>query len=316
MIKNKLVKGFVIVAGIMAGLVVIGSGVVGGMISYGVLYQNKGKDTSYNSMMQLEKWGYDSETFLNKYEGTLVSTRAEDGNEVPGTYFDDDNNKCVILVHGAGGDRTSSYPLAEEYLERGYDVIAFDQRGSGVNPDDKVTFGIKESLDVKAFVIYAKKELGYNKVYVHGQSMGGQTVAIYASNVEAGSQEAADAVICDSPVPGMELMLKEMFGDGDTEDFMANYLTGMGKIYMKLFNGIDFDDADTIHVVENDNIPTMIIVSNKDEVCLPEQEEQIYANIACEEKAIMYVDSAHVEGVIDDSKGYMEGTVEFLNSLK
>ena len=63
----------------------------------------------------------------------------------------------------------------------------------------------------------------------------------------------------------------------------------------------------------NDNIPTMIIVSDRDEVCLPDQVEEIYDNIACENKAIYHADSAHIEGVIDDPDAYMNSVESFLN---
>lgn len=81
---------------------------------------------------------------------------------------------------------------------------------------------------------------------------------------------------------------------------------------MKVFDGIDWDDADTINVVKNDQLPTLLIVSEKDEICLPEQEEELYDNIASEDKKIMYVDNAHIEGMIDDPEGYMEGVMGFL----
>lgn len=41
-------------------------------------------------------------------------------------------------------------------------------------------------------VEYARQDLGKDKVYVHGQSMGGQTVALYASSVTLGTVQAAD----------------------------------------------------------------------------------------------------------------------------
>ena len=309
--KNKIIKAMAITLGVITVLGVAGSAVMGGLVADKILHQNEGKDTHGNSIKQLEVWGYDIDSF--KYEGKEVKAKAEDGNEVPGTFFDGEGDKLVILVHGAGGDRYSIYPLAEQYIKDGYDVIAIDQRGCGTNPDDKVTFGIKESLDVKAMVNFARTELNARKVIVHGQSMGGQTVAIYASNVTPGTAEAADAVICDSPVPGMELVLKEMFGDGDTDSFMAKYLTGTSKAFMKVANGIDYDDGDKINVVRNDNIPTMIIVSDRDEVCLPDQVEEIYDNIACENKAIYHADSAHIEGVIDDPDAYMNSVESFLN---
>ena len=313
--KNKIIKGLGITLGVIAFIGIAGSVAMGGYIADRILHQNEGKDTHDNSIKQLEVWGYDTEKFMNTYEGTEIKVTAEDGNTVPATYFDNKSDNLVILVHGAGGDRVSIYPLAEEYIKDGFDVIAIDQRGCGENADDRVTFGINEALDVKAMVKFAREEIKAEKVIVHGQSMGAEAVAVYASNVTPGTVEAADAVIMDSPVPGMELMLKETFGDGDTESFMAKYLTGTSKAFMKAVNGIDYDDADTINVVKNDKIPTMVIVSDKDKVCLPDQVTQIYDNIACENKAIYHADSAHIEGVIDDPEGYMNSVEDFLKSL-
>ena len=309
--KNKIIKAMAITLGVITVLGVAGSAVMGGLVADKILHQNEGKDTHGNSIKQLEVWGYDIDSF--KYEGKEVKAKAEDGNEVPGTFFDGEGDKLVILVHGAGGDRYSIYPLAEQYIKDGYDVIAIDQRGCGTNPDDKVTFGIKESLDVKAMVNFARNELNARKVIVHGQSMGAQTVAVYASNVVPGAADAADAVICDSPVPGMELLLNLSFGDGNEKSLFANYLTGTSKIFMKLTTGMDYAQADTIEVVKNDKIPTMIIVSDKDKVCLPQYVEKVYGNIACENKEIIHVNSAHIEGVIDDAEGYMNSVESFLN---
>ena len=178
---KKIIKVTAITLGIIAFIGVAGSVAMGGYVADRILHQNEGKDTHGNSIKQLEVWDYDTEGFMNRYEGTDIEVAAEDGNMVPATYFDSDSDKCVILVHGAGGDRVCVYPLAEQYIEDGYDVIAIDQRGSGVNPDDRVTFGINEQLDVKAMVRYARAEIGADKVIVHGQSMGAETVAVYAS---------------------------------------------------------------------------------------------------------------------------------------
>ena len=313
--KNKIIKAAAITGGVLVFLAAAGSAAMGGYVADRILHQNEGKDTVDNSLKQLQVWGYDIEGFLAAHEGMEISAEAEDGNTVPATYFDSDSDRCVILVHGAGGDRVSTYPLAEGYIDRGYDVIAIDQRGCGANSDDRVTFGINEMLDVKAMVRYARETLGSSEVIVHGQSMGAQTTAIYASNVTPGTPEAADAVICDSPVPGMELVLREMFGDGDTTCFTASYLTGTSKIYMGLIDRIDYDDADTIAVVANDNLPTLIICSDRDEVCLPDQVQQVYDNIASKEKAILHFDSAHIEGIIDEPEAYMDGVEGFLDSV-
>lgn len=307
---KKFVKVLSITACVIAAIAVIGSGVMGWYVASKILHQNEGKDTVEASLKQLEIWGYDISSF--SYTGTSVSAVASDGNVVPGTLFSYGSDACVVLVHGAGGDRVSAYPLAEGYLSRGYDVLAMDQRGCGENPSDEVTFGINESLDVAAMVSYARS-LGYSTVYVHGQSMGAQTAAIYASTVEDGPS-AADAVICDSPVPGMELIIREMFGDGDVDAFLPSYLVGISKPWLYL-SGISMDDGDTMEVVKNDMIPTLVIVSSRDEVCLPSQVEEVYANIACENKEILYFDSEHIMGIIDYPDEYMDGVEAFLDGV-
>ena len=312
--KNKLKKGIIITVSTLLVLAAGGSFAFGGFIADKILHQNADKDTHDNSIKQMEVWKYDYKQFEDNYKGTEISATAEDGNVVPATYYSSDSDTCVILVHGAGGDRACAAPLAESYLARGYDVIAFDQRGCGKNADDRVTFGINEQLDVRAMVEYTRETLGKKTVYVHGQSMGAQTAAIYASNVTPGAKNAADTVICDSPVPGMELILKEMFGDGNTESFVAKYFTGTSKFYMNVVNKIDYDDGDTINVVAKDNIPTLIICSDKDETCLPNQVEMVYNNVACTNKQIVHFDSAHIEGIIDYPEEYMDSVENFLNT--
>lgn len=318
--KKKVIKVLSIIAICVVVLIVGLSVGLGGMISDQVLYQNKNKDTVGDSIKQLDKWGYDLAGFKTKYEGIEkeISATAEDGNVVPATYFDNNGDVCVVIVHAAGGDRVSCAPLTEQYLERGYDVIAHDQRGCGANPDKRVTFGIKESLDVRALVQYARETLGKEKVIVHGQSMGGQTTAIYASNVTPGEPIAADAVICDSPVPSMELMLRSVFGDddpvemyGDTSDFCM-FTSGA---FMKLVKGIDYKDADTVAEVAKDQLPTMIIISDKDKVCPADKVEEVYENVGSKDKTELHMDCEHIMGVLDKPDEYMQSVEDFLGQF-
>ena len=52
--KNKVIKGLVITAGVIAALAIGGSIVTGGVISDKILHQNEGKNTCENSLKQLE----------------------------------------------------------------------------------------------------------------------------------------------------------------------------------------------------------------------------------------------------------------------
>ena len=312
---RKIVKRIGI--GLAAFLVIgalVGSIVIGKMVGDGVIHQNEGLDTKKNSREQLEKWGYDWKGFLETYKGVDFAVQAKDGVEVPGTYYEsqEGNKRTVILAHGAGGERLCLAPLAEAYLKNGISVVTYDQRGSGESKDPKVSFGYYEKQDIERLVQYAKEEMGAETVYVHGQSMGAMTVALYAATEKA--KEQVDAVILDSPVPGMENMLRLMFGGEEEMNSLQNdYILGCGGIYLKLFYGFSYSDTDSIEKMKQNHIKTMVILSEKDEVCLPRYVKQLYDNIAAKDKELLRVNSAHVEGIIDDPEGYIQSVMKFLN---
>lgn len=311
-VRSGAAKAALIALGVIIALAAGGFFALGELAADKVLHQNRGTDIRRNSLDQLDAWGFDTGAFLAAHEGTDLSLTSADGNTFSGTRFSCGSGRCAVLIHGLGGDRTCVYPLANEYLKRGIDVITFDQRGSGVNEDGRITFGIYERLDAAAVVDHAKNVLGMDEVIVHGQSMGAQTAAIYASKAGAAN---ADAVILDSPVPSMEAVLKAAFGRGDPDSIAAKLLYSAGKFCMKHFHGVDPDEADTMELVKTDRIPTLVILSERDEVCLPELVKRVYDNIACVDKALLKVDSAHVEGVIDDPEMYMRGVEDFLEAL-
>lgn len=315
--KKKILK---ITMTVLVGLVLLGgiggAIITGKMVCDGILRQNDGNDTKQNSINQLKKWGFDREAFHETYKGTDFEIQSVDGNIVPGTYYrtTENSDNWVILIHGAGGDRECLIPLVGDYVEKGYNVITYDQRGHGDNSDRNVSFGIFEKRDVEALVDYAKSDLGAQFVVVHGQSMGGQTAALYAATEHADNQ--IDAVILDSPVPGLELFIRLMFMEDGCSETSANAILTCGKIYSDIVAGMNFEDGDTIEQVKKITVPCMVILSEKDEVCLPEYVEDIYDNVASSNKVMMRVDSKHIEGVIDNPQQYFDGVFRFLDSIK
>ena len=310
--KLKLILKIVVVLiilGIIAGIFVVGK-----MVNDGVLYQNRGNDTKANGIKQLEIWEFDVEGFYAKHTGIEFKIQSEDGNTIPGSIFMDENNtKWVIFVHGAGGSHEFGISYVEDYIENGYNVLTFDERGHGDNSDERVTFGINEKNDVKALVDYVKNEYAAEFVIVHGQSMGGATAALYAATEHA--KENIDACVLDSPVPGLELFLRLMFTEDGTSENVANAIIGCGKIYSGIFSGLDYSEGDTIEKAKEIMVPTMVIVSKQDTVCLPEYVEDIYANIAAENKKMVEFDCQHIKGVFDYREQYFNEIFDFLNNL-
>jgi len=310
---GKIIRNIVIIilCLVLVGCVA-GSFVVGKMVRDGVFYQNKDNDTKGNSIKQMEKWGYDADAFFSKNQGYDFEVEAEDGVVVPGTYYltGNDEGKYVIIAHGAGGDRNAVLPVADIFLKNGYNVISYDQRGSGDNSSDKVSFGIWEKRDVKALVDYARNELKADELVVLGQSMGGMTVALYAATDHA--YENVDSIILDSPVPGMKYMLLNMFTEDGTSLEEAEYILWCGEVYCKLFDDFDFNEGNTIDIMKENKCRTLVILSEQDNICLPEDVEALYSNIASSDKKLVRLDSKHIEGSVDYPNEYEEYVMDFL----
>lgn len=49
--------------------------------------------------------------------------------------------QTVILVHGLGGNRYTNYPLTQMFLQKGYNVLTYNQRSSNENTAQYTTFG-------------------------------------------------------------------------------------------------------------------------------------------------------------------------------
>lgn len=51
------------------------------------------------------------------------------------------STQLVSLVYGLGGNRYTNYPIEEMFLQKGYNVLTYDQRSSNENTAQYTTFG-------------------------------------------------------------------------------------------------------------------------------------------------------------------------------
>jgi proline iminopeptidase len=84
--------------------------------------------------------------------------------------------ETVILLHGGPGVPMDFSPIAEP-LSRKYQVIAFDQRGTGRSPAEGAAYAIGEYLDDLNAVA---QHFGVEKFHLFGHSWGGLYAQIYA----------------------------------------------------------------------------------------------------------------------------------------
>jgi uncharacterized protein len=79
----------------------------------------------------------------------------------------------IVLMHGIRQNRRAMLGHAPFLVEAGYAVLLFDFRAHGQSEGDRITFGHRESADVRAALAFAAKQLPGRPVAAIGFSMGG-----------------------------------------------------------------------------------------------------------------------------------------------
>jgi len=86
------------------------------------------------------------------------------------------NAETLIMLHGGPGVPMDFSPIAEQLYQK-YQVIVFDQRGTGRSPVENATYSIEEYLnDINTVTRYFDVE----KFHLFGHSWGGLYAQIYA----------------------------------------------------------------------------------------------------------------------------------------
>jgi uncharacterized protein len=75
----------------------------------------------------------------------------------------------VIYLHGVADNRGSSVPVADHFVPRGFDVVAYDSRAHGDSTGDACTYGFHEKRDLRRVL---DRIQGNEPVVLLGTSLG------------------------------------------------------------------------------------------------------------------------------------------------
>ena len=313
--KKKLIKKIVVVGiTLTIGVGAILSYQMGKLIGRNMLLAEREQDTNYNSVMQLKEWGYDLEQFQSQYDSEEIELIASDGQRIVGYYYTVDNNKAnntALLVHGMGGTATCMAPWIEMYLNEGMNVLVIDRRGTGKVEEGQLTYGWDEKKDLTACVDYLREVIGNHKLILHGQSLGGTVVGVYAETKHAG--ENVDGFILECPMKSLKHMLFMVWQP--ESKMLQDYGIACGNIYLKINNGFTFDNINLLKTQQKNKVSTLLIGATRDELCTVEDSKEIFDQIAAENKQYYETDSEHIEGYLDYPKEYAQSIMAFIKNL-
>ena len=304
---------------VLSVLVIVVSGFIGLQIFLGSTQLVTNEETKGISEPFAEKYQINYEKFFDTYKVEELEIQSSfDNHMIPADYIytkESEHNKdfpTVILVHGMGDNRYSTYPWAQFFLENGYNVIAYDQRSSNANTAEYTTFGYWEKYDLIDWIHYTEKQTPEQKLGVWGASYGAATAGLASGYQDI--QEKIEFLILDSPISSMKWMVEEEMRNMDIS-LPISYMTWWGNRINKLKLGFTYQDADVTTAMKEVKIPVLIINSKQDSLTPHFMGKDIYDAIKGNNKEIWTVDdSEHVEIWIDYNQEYRDKLENFLTN--
>ncbi len=293
--------------------------IAGGVATRRILHTKRDLDNHVDKMERfLRALGFSPEDFREKnaiMHGMLLSSL--DGHLIPYEWIKAGENAAasVVLVHGLGMSRVGTYPIADMFLSAGYNVLLYDQRGSGENSADTVCYGHLEKYDLADCVRQMKELAGQNHpIGLWGVSMGAATIGQYLGMEESQLHNIVFAVM-DSPFSNVCDLFRRALA-GERVPLPAGFMVFWSNIAMKLRYGMDYLDLDVRVPMAKGRIPTLLVAAEKDETTPVQMAIQLWRALPHDKKRLeIFQDSEHGLLFWQEKLKYRRVVYSFMNAV-
>ncbi|MBY0527735.1 MAG: lysophospholipase [Gemmataceae bacterium] len=175
----------------------------------------------------------------------------------------------VVLCHGLGANKQNFLPMAQMLHRLDLNVVTFDFRGHGNSQGRTITFGVKESQDVKAALDYARARHPSSKMYGVGYSMGGAALVQMAAEHGGFDKIVVDSSFARAENVALHTMLW-YFGP------LKKPIWHVGRFWGWVFSGVDVaEDNPDESIGKLSNCPIFLIHGTEDNMIPSTESERL-----------------------------------------
>jgi alpha-beta hydrolase superfamily lysophospholipase len=190
----------------------------------------------------------------------------------------------LVYLHGVSDNRGTSVGIADHFLARGFDVIAYDSRAHGESGGDVCTYGVYEKEDLARVL----DRVATRPIVLMGTSMGA-AIALQAAAVD----RRVAAVVAVSPFSDLRTAASER----------APWFASKGNIaeafrLAEAEGKFRVDDASPVAAAPRIAAPTLLVHGAKDDETPAVHSQRIFAALH-DPKRLILVPNADHNHVID-----------------
>ena len=266
------------------------------------------KKTAYGKYYQLI---VAADLWLKEHYAKDVYITSDDGLKLHGHWIPvEDANGTIILAHGYRSTKLVDFgAVYDMYHSLGMNILVPDQRCHGLSEGKYITFGVKESADMRKWIEFHNQELGSWQIILSGLSMGASTM-MYLADQEL--PENVKGIIADCGFTSPKDIISSVFKA--VTHLPAAASVWVADRFARIFAGFSFSQKDIRKTLAKSRLPIFMIHGKKDGFVPCWMTEEGFK--ACTgPKHLLLVDEAdHGLSFIVDRKRYTQMIVDFLKT--
>lgn len=245
---------------------------------------------------------------INQYGEDVYITATNNGNLRLHAYEITNNSDIwAIVIHGYCGQGQDMTYFAQEYYNRGYNVLVVDLRGHGQSEGDYIGMGWHDRLDIIEWANYIINKNLNSQIILHGVSMGAATVMMVTgenlpSNIKLAIEDCGYTSIWDE----FAMQLKLLY---NLPTFPAlNAASAVCKIRAEYM----LEEGSCVQQVKKSKTPTVFIHGDQDRFVPFEMLDVVYQAANCEKQKLVIEGAAHAQASGVNPKLYWQTIDEFI----
>lgn len=250
-----------------------------------------------------------SDAWLKVHNAQDVYVTSKDGLKLHGYWIPAENPRGTILLsHGYRSTMLVDFGVAFAFYHAlGFNILVPHQRAHGESEGRYITFGVKESEDMKCWIEFHNRNYGKCQIILSGMSMGASTVLYLAD------QQLPDNVKCiiadcgfTSPKAILDVVYQGVVHVPSGPSLWA------ADLFARLFAGFSLNQKDTRKVLKNAKLPVLMIHGLADDFVPSNMSVKGYNACTGEKELLLVEDAGHGVSFLKDKEAYTKRVIAFL----
>ena len=250
-----------------------------------------------------------SDAWLKEHKAQDVFLTSKDGLRLHGYWIPVENPRgTVLLAHGYRSTMLVDFGLAFAFYHAlGMNILVPEQRSHGQSEGKYITFGVKESEDMAAWIQYHNAHYGSLQMILIGMSMGASTMLYLA---DRDLPENVKCIIADCGFTSPKAILDKVFRE--VTHLPSAPSLWAADLFARVFAKFHLDEKDTRRVLKHAKLPVLMIHGSEDDFVPCSMTQEGFDSCVSEKEILLVSGAAHGVSFLVDKENYVKKVIAFL----